>query len=173
MLRYSIFRAPTLPRGPGAQHLSRRRRAGHKKSAGTEFPSHTSAREKQDSVFRLRIPLYKDRGKGYNMPANARLCRCVWRLALRMQGAGWLHTLSLLCTFYVPCKSIIRLYFPKFNYFIQKGFLFLGLRPLNRIYSSYFQSVLCHESPSRGFSLLTKFYLIFLYVLRPDGPILS
>ena len=101
---------------------SNARAQGTKRAPVRNVSSHTPAPVKSRNIFPPRSfpPLYKKGKKGYNNPANARFYRCVGRLLLRMQGAGWLHTLSLLCTFLL-CLAvfIINLYFPNFNFYLQ------------------------------------------------------
>jgi hypothetical protein len=48
-------------------------------------------------------------------PAMRGEFRGIWRPRLRMQGAECARTLSLHCTSYLPCKTIIILNLPKFN----------------------------------------------------------
>jgi len=80
------------------------------KSTGTEFfIPYTGAREKQ-VVFSppAFFPLCTKQGKrGILLPANARLLPLCMELALRMQGAGCLTTLSLLCTFLCALQFLL------------------------------------------------------------------
>lgn len=62
-------------------------------------------------------PLYNKPKRKYNKLAIRGENRCVWRLVLRMQGAGCSSTLFLLCIFYFPCKLNDSTLFADMQYF--------------------------------------------------------
>ena len=92
--------------------------AGHKKTPGWNDPIPSHRRVKSRNL--PNPPLYNSRRKEYNISSNARLCRCVWRCALHMQGAGCWHALSLLCTFYCALPQV----YPRF---LQNSTIFYSL----------------------------------------------
>ncbi len=83
---------------------------GTKKHRYGNFSFHTPARVKSRLFFAPAFfppSIQKEEKEVYYYLQMRGFYRCVWRLLLRMQGAGCSTTLSLLCTFYCALRFLL------------------------------------------------------------------